>query len=47
LERLKVPHELVTVPGTGHGLAGGDKNLVADAHAKALAFIRTQMQAGK
>jgi acetyl esterase/lipase len=47
LVRNKVPHELVTVTGAGHGLAGGDKKLVADAHAKALAFIRTQMQAGK
>jgi acetyl esterase/lipase len=43
LARFKVPHELVTVTGAGHGLAGGDKKLVADAHAKALAFIRKQM----
>jgi dipeptidyl aminopeptidase/acylaminoacyl peptidase len=47
LARHKVPHELITVTGAGHGLVGGDKKLVADAHAKALAFIRTQMQAGK
>ena len=47
LERVKVPHELVTVTGAGHGLAGGDKKLVSDAHAKALAFIRGHMQAGK
>jgi dipeptidyl aminopeptidase/acylaminoacyl peptidase len=47
LARHKVPHELVTVAGAGHGLAGGDKKLVADAHAKALEFIRTKMQAGK
>jgi acetyl esterase/lipase len=36
----KVPHELVTVPGAGHGLSNGDKKLVAEAHEKALAFIR-------
>jgi acetyl esterase/lipase len=47
LARHKVPHELVTVTGAGHGLAGGDKKLVADAHAKALTFIRTQMKGGK
>src|SRR5262249_18357591 len=44
-ERHKVPFELVTVPGAGHGLAGGDKKLVADAHAKALAFLRTRLNA--
>jgi dipeptidyl aminopeptidase/acylaminoacyl peptidase len=38
-ERHKVPHELVTVPGAGHGLSGGDKKLIADAYAKAKAFI--------
>src|SRR5438067_7349235 len=37
LARHKVPHELVTVTGAGHGLAGGDKKLVADARAKAMA----------
>ncbi|HKA08728.1 MAG TPA: prolyl oligopeptidase family serine peptidase, partial [Gemmataceae bacterium] len=47
LARHKVPHELVTVTGAGHGLAGGDKKLVADAHAKALEFIRTQMKGEK
>jgi acetyl esterase/lipase len=47
LARFKVPHELVTVTGAGHGLVGGDKKLVADAHAKALAFIRARMMTGK
>jgi len=47
LARHKVPHELVTVPGAGHGLSGGDRKLVADSHAKALAFIRTQFKGGK
>ena len=44
LERHKVPHELVTVKGAGHGLAGGDKQAVADAHARALAFIRRHLK---
>src|SRR5262249_44724864 len=39
MTRHKVSHELVTVPGAGHGLAGGDKKLVESAHEKALAFI--------
>src|SRR5262245_18444010 len=47
LSRHKVSHELVTVTGAGHGLAGGDKKLVADAHARALAFLREQMKRGK
>jgi dipeptidyl aminopeptidase/acylaminoacyl peptidase len=47
LARHKVPHELVTVTGAGHGLSGGDKKLVADAHAKALAFIRARMTGDK
>ncbi len=44
-ERHKVPHELVTVPGAGHGLSGGDRKLIDEAHAKALAFLRTQLNA--
>jgi len=44
LARHKVPHELVTVEGAGHGLAGGDAKLVADAHVRALAFIRKYLQ---
>ena len=44
LEKHKVPHELVTVPGAGHGLSGGDKKLVADATAKARAFIQEKLK---
>ncbi len=40
----KVPHELVTVPGAGHGLAGGDRKLVQAAHDKAIAFIREHLK---
>jgi acetyl esterase/lipase len=44
LARLKVPHELITVRGAGHGLAGGDKNQVAEAHRRALDFIRKHLK---
>lgn len=43
LTKHKVTHELVTVKGAGHGLSGGSKKLVDEADAKALAFIRMQM----
>jgi acetyl esterase/lipase len=43
--KQKVKHELVTVKGAGHGLAGGDKKLVQDANERALAFIRRHMKA--
>jgi acetyl esterase/lipase len=44
LTRLKLPHELITVRGAGHGLANGDKKLVDDAHQRALAFIKKHLQ---
>jgi acetyl esterase/lipase len=44
-EKHKVPHELVTVRGAGHGLSGGDPKLVEEASAKALAFIREHLNA--
>ena len=43
-EKHKVAHELVTVPGAGHGLSNGDKKLVADANAKARAFIKEKLK---
>jgi acetyl esterase/lipase len=43
-ERHGVAHEFVSVPGAGHGLAGGDKKLVADAFAKARDFIRAKLK---
>jgi acetyl esterase/lipase len=43
-EKHKVPHELVTVPGSGHGLSGGDKKLVDAAREKARAFIREKLK---
>ena len=42
LARHHVPHELVTVPRGGHGLGGGDPEVIAEAHARALLFIKQQ-----
>lgn len=44
MTKRKLPHELITVPNAGHGLAGGDKKLVNDAHLAALAFIRKHLK---
>lgn len=40
LARHNVVHELITVQGAGHGLAGGERQAVDDANNRALAFIR-------
>jgi len=40
LARNGVAHELLSVPGAGHGLEDGDPALVERVHAQALAFIR-------
>ncbi|MCI0685423.1 MAG: alpha/beta hydrolase [Gemmataceae bacterium] len=44
LAAKRLPHELVTVAGAGHGLAGGDPKRVGAAHAKALDFIRAHLK---
>jgi acetyl esterase/lipase len=44
LARHGVPHELITVPDAGHGLAGGDKELVNDAHERALEFVKEHLR---
>jgi len=44
LARNKVPHELVTVRGAGHGLSGGDRKQIDEAHEKALTFIREHLK---
>lgn len=44
LARHKVPHELITIPGAGHGLSGGDRKLIADANARALEFISEHLR---
>ena len=41
--RQHVRHELISVPGAGHGLRGGDQKLVGEARARALAFIRQHL----
>jgi acetyl esterase/lipase len=43
LKRHGVEHELVTVRGAEHGLAGGDPQLVTAAYAKSLEFINRHM----
>ncbi len=47
LARHEVPHELITVKGAGHGLAGGDERLVSEAHEEAAAFIRRHLKGRK
>jgi acetyl esterase/lipase len=47
LRRHKVPCEFISVSGAGHGLAGGDRKIVNEAHQKALTFIRRHLSAGK
>jgi acetyl esterase/lipase len=44
LAKHNVTHELITVPGAGHGLSGGDPKLVADAHTRALEFVRRRLK---
>jgi acetyl esterase/lipase len=40
LSRRGVPHELISLPGAGHGLGGVDEGVVADLHRRVLAFLR-------
>jgi dipeptidyl aminopeptidase/acylaminoacyl peptidase len=47
LARHNVPHEFVTVPAAGHGLVRGERKLVTEARARALAFIRRHLGAVK
>jgi acetyl esterase/lipase len=47
LARQKVAHELVTVRGAEHGLRDGKPKDVADAHKKALDFIRKHLKPEK
>lgn len=44
LAERKLPHELITVEGAGHGLSPGDKQLAADAHARGLEFIKRHLK---
>lgn len=44
LKRQGVVHELISVPGGGHGLGGGDKQVIADAHDRALEFVKRHLK---
>ncbi len=44
LKEKGVKHELVTVKDAGHGLAGGNPEEVAQAHSKAVAFIKEYLK---
>jgi len=44
LKLHKVPHQLITVKGAGHGLSGGKAEEVAEAHTRAMAFIRRHLE---
>jgi dipeptidyl aminopeptidase/acylaminoacyl peptidase len=44
LGRKGVEHELITVEGGGHGLGGGDKQVIAQAYERAMAFIRGHLE---
>ncbi len=39
-----VEHELVTIPGAEHGLAGGDSELVAKAYDDAVGWVNRYMR---
>ncbi|MBI3837320.1 MAG: alpha/beta hydrolase [Planctomycetia bacterium] len=43
LKKHGVPHQLITVEGGGHGLGDKTNPAVIDAHARALDFIRSQL----
>jgi acetyl esterase/lipase len=40
LARHGVPHELISVPGAGHGLSGAGRDVVVGVHRRVLAFLR-------
>jgi acetyl esterase/lipase len=40
LERHRVPHELISVPGAGHGLQGAGRHVTSDIHKRVLQFLR-------
>jgi acetyl esterase/lipase len=45
LARQGVPHELITVPGGGHGLGGTDPAVLADIRRRVLAFVGRRLDA--
>lgn len=47
LKRVGVPHEFITIPDGPHGFGGVQPELVADTHARVLAFLQKHLTAGK
>jgi dipeptidyl aminopeptidase/acylaminoacyl peptidase len=45
LSRHGVEHRLITLPGAGHGLAGGDPTLIDRAYDEAFQFVDRHMKA--
>jgi hypothetical protein len=43
LARHGVRHELISVPGAGHGLGGVDKGRIAEIHGRVLAFLKKSL----
>jgi fermentation-respiration switch protein FrsA (DUF1100 family) len=43
LTKRKLPHELILIPNAEHGLGGGDPQLVAKAHQRAVAFLKEHL----
>lgn len=44
LSKRKLPHELILIPNGEHGLGGGDPKLVADAHKRAVEFLKKHLE---
>jgi acetyl esterase/lipase len=44
LAERKLPHELILIPNGEHGLGGGDKKLVAEAHQRAIEFLKKHLK---
>jgi acetyl esterase/lipase len=43
-KKHNVPHQLISIPGGEHGLAGGDPPLIEAAYAKAFAFVDERLR---
>jgi len=43
LKKHGVEHQLVTIPGAEHGLAGGDSQLITAAYQSAFEFVKRHL----
>jgi dipeptidyl aminopeptidase/acylaminoacyl peptidase len=43
LKKLGQPYELLTIANGGHGLWGGNKKQIGEAHVRSIAFMRNQL----